>query len=95
MDSMNTSGVTGTGEVFKGTGSFVVSIQIHGLVPNSSHISHVHIGSCAKPGSVAYALLQVSADASGNASATSTVPEYYLDAEHRLVRQRARGPGPH
>src|ERR1700686_5166153 len=77
MGSMNTSGVTGTGQVHKGTGSFIVSIQIHGLAPNSSHISHVHIGSCAKPGNVAYALLQVIADASGNASATSTVPEYY------------------
>ena len=37
----------------------------------------MHIGSCAKPGSVAYALLQVIADASGNATATTTVPEYY------------------
>jgi hypothetical protein len=77
MGAMNTSGVTGTGQVYKGTGSFTVSIQIKGLIPNSSHISHVHIGSCAKPGNVAYALLQVVADASGNATATSTVPEYY------------------
>jgi hypothetical protein len=74
---MNTSGVTGTGTVVKGPGSFTVSIQIHGLKANSSHISHVHIGSCAIPGSVAYALLQVIADASGNASATTRVPEYY------------------
>jgi hypothetical protein len=77
MGAMNGSGVTGTGEVSKGAGSFVVSIQVHGMKPNSSHISHVHIGTCAKPGGVAYALLQVVADASGNASATSTVPEYY------------------
>ena len=77
MSAMNASGVTGTGQVFKGTGSFTVAIQIHGLAPNSSHISHVHIGSCAKQGNVAYALLQVIADASGNATATSVVPEYY------------------
>ena len=77
MGSMNASGVTGTGQVSKGAASFTVSIQIHGLVPNSSHVSHVHIGSCAKPGNVAYALLQVVADASGNATATSTVTEYY------------------
>ncbi|HEY2599164.1 MAG TPA: CHRD domain-containing protein [Candidatus Dormibacteraeota bacterium] len=74
---MNGSGVTGTGQVSKGTGRFTVSIQVKGLLPNSSHISHVHIGSCAKPGNVAYALLEVVADASGNATATSTVPEYY------------------
>jgi hypothetical protein len=77
MGSMNASGVTGSGEVSKGVGSFTVSIQIHGMKPNSSHVSHVHVGTCAKPGGVAYALLQVVADGSGNANATSTVQEYY------------------
>lgn len=77
MGAMNASGVTGSGEVIKGPGSFTVSIVIHGLKANSSHISHVHIGSCAKQGGVAYALLQVIADASGNATATTKVPEYY------------------
>jgi hypothetical protein len=77
MGAMNASGVTGTGQVYKSAGSFKVSIQIHGLQPNSSHVSHVHIGSCAKPGGVAYALLEVIADSSGNAIATSTVAEYY------------------
>jgi hypothetical protein len=77
MGAMNASGVTGTGQVSKGAGSFTVSIQMHGLEPNSSHVSHVHVGSCAKPGNVAYALLQVVADAAGNATATSTVSEYY------------------
>jgi hypothetical protein len=74
---MNASGVTGTGQVYKGAGTFTVSIQIHGLAPNSSHVSHVHIGSCAKQGNVAYALLQVIADSAGNATATTAVAEYY------------------
>jgi hypothetical protein len=77
MGAMSASGVTGTGQVYKGTGNFTVSIQLQGMAPNSSHVSHVHIGSCAKPGNVAYALLQVIADASGKATATSTVSEYY------------------
>ena len=77
MMSMGGSGVTGTGQVSKGAGNFVVSIQIHGMKPNSSQVSHVHVGTCAKPGGIAYALLQVVADAAGNASATSTVQEYY------------------
>lgn len=77
MISMGGSGVTGTGQVSKGVGNFVVSIQIHGMKPNSSHVSHVHIGTCAKQGNIAYALLEVVADAAGNASATSTVSEYY------------------
>ncbi len=77
MGAMNASGVTGTGQIYKGAGSFTVSIQIHGLKPNSSHVSHVHVGSCAKNGNIAYALLEVVADSSGNATATSTVMEYY------------------
>jgi hypothetical protein len=77
MGQMNSSGVSGTGEVFKAAGSFTVSIQLHGMKANSSHVSHVHVGSCAKPGNIAYALLQVVADSAGNATATSTVSEYY------------------
>jgi hypothetical protein len=77
MGQMNASGVTGTGQVYKGAGTFTVSIQLHGMEPKSEHVSHVHIGSCAKPGDIAYALLTVVADAQGNATATSVVAEYY------------------
>jgi len=77
MGSMSASGVTGAGQVYKGAASFTVAIQLKGMVPGSSHVSHVHIGSCSKPGNVAYALLQVIADSSGNATATTVVGEYY------------------
>ena len=77
MGQMNASGVTGTGQVYKGAGTFTVSIQITGMKPGSEHMSHVHVGSCAKPGDIAYALLTVVADAQGNATATSVVAEYY------------------
>jgi CHRD domain len=77
MGAMSASGVTGVGQVYKGSGNFTVSIQIKGLKPNPSHVSHVHVGSCAKQGDVAYALLQVVADSSGNATVTTTVSEYY------------------
>jgi hypothetical protein len=77
MSQMNGSGVTGTGEVYKGAGTFTVSIQLHGMKANSEHVSHVHVGSCAKPGNIAYALLTVVADAQGKATATSVVAEYY------------------
>ena len=77
MVAMNGSGVTGVGQIYRGAGSFKVSIQLKGMLPRSSHVSHVHIGTCANPGGVAYALLQVVADASGNATATTTVGEYF------------------
>lgn len=77
MAAQNTSGVAGTGQVVKGAGSFVVTIKLTGLEASSSHISHVHTGSCAKPGGIAYALQQVIADSAGVATVTSTVPADY------------------
>lgn len=77
MTAQNGSGVTGTGEIYKEVGAFKVSIQLTGLVPSSSHVSHVHLGSCAAQGKIAYALLQVVADSTGRATATSTVAEDY------------------
>ena len=78
MAAQNGSGVSGTGEVVKGgTGSFTVTIKLTGMPANSSHISHIHTGSCAKNGGVAYALQQVVADSSGAATVTSTVAADY------------------
>src|SRR2546425_61598 len=77
MAAQNNSGVSGTGEVLKGSGSFTVTIKLTGMPANSSHISHVHTGSCAKNGGVAYALTQVIADSSGAATVTSSVPADY------------------
>jgi hypothetical protein len=78
MTAQNGSGVSGTGQIVKAAGSFTVTIKLTGLAPNSSHVSHVHAGRCAQPGSIAYALQQVVADSSGAATATTTVPVDYL-----------------
>src|SRR3989442_7325128 len=78
MGAQNASGVSGTGEVVKGSGTFTVTIKLSGMAANSSHISHVHTGSCAKNGGIAYALSQVIADSSGPATATSPRPADYL-----------------
>ena len=77
MTAQNASGVAGTGQVVKGSGSFTVTIKLTGMPASSSHISHIHKGSCSKPGGVAYALTQVIADSSGAATVTSTVPADY------------------
>jgi hypothetical protein len=77
MGVQNASGVSGTGQVVKGSGSFTVTIKLTGLVPNSSHVSHIHNGACAKPGGIAYALAEVVADSSGAATATTTVSVDY------------------
>lgn len=78
MAAQNNSGVSGTGQIVKGTGSFTVTIKLSGLPASSSHISHIHNGSCAKNGGVAYALQQVIADSSGGATVASTISTDYV-----------------
>ena len=78
MRAQNGSGVAGTGQIVKTAGSFMVTIELTGMAPNSSHISHVHNGRCAAPGGIAYALHQVIADSSGAATATTEVPAAYV-----------------
>ena len=78
MRAQNGSGVFGTGKIVKADGSFTVSIKLTGFQPNSSHISHLHVGRCAQPGAIAFALQQVVADSSGAATATTSVPAAYV-----------------
>ena len=78
MKAQNGSAVSGTGQIIKSAGSFTVTITLTGMAPNSSHISHIHLGRCAQPGGIAYALHQVVADSSGAATASTTVPADYL-----------------
>ena len=65
---------TGKILVTKGSGTFTVELQITGLQGGSSHVSHIHIGSCQKPGTIKFALNQVIADGTGAADTRTQVP---------------------
>jgi hypothetical protein len=79
MTAQNLSAASGTGTVVRGAGgSFTVTIKLTGLAPNSSHVSHLHAGSCGVPGGIAFALQQVIADSAGTATITTTVPAGYV-----------------
>jgi hypothetical protein len=77
MTTQNGSGVSGTGDIVKGTGSFTLTIKLTGMTSNSVHVSHVHAGGCTHPGGIAYNLQPVAATSSGDATTTSTVPAVY------------------
>ncbi len=82
MQELAASGVSGTLEVVKGTSSFTLTLKIKGLAPSSNHVNHIHKGTCpGAPGPIATdvigALQPVVADASGTATATTTVPVAY------------------
>lgn len=72
LNGINTT-AAGTITVTAPPGSVKVQLVIHGLQANSSHISHVHIGSCTQRGNIALALMQVIADGQGNADVTTNI----------------------
>jgi Cu/Zn superoxide dismutase len=78
MTAQGGSGVSGTGTIVKGNGSFTLTTKLTGMPPNSMHVSHVHAGGCAHPGGIVYNLQSVAASSSGAATTTSTVPAGYL-----------------
>jgi hypothetical protein len=51
-----------------------VKITLTGLAPSSTHPSHIHTGSCSNQGAVVYPLQNIVADATGNATVTTMVP---------------------
>jgi hypothetical protein len=52
-----------------------VQVVLGGLVPNSTHIAHIHTGSCEAQGAVKYMLSPVVADASGFGTSTTTIDQ--------------------
>ena len=77
MAAQNGSGASGTGTVVRSADSFTITIKLTRLMPNSSHVSHLHDGRCGAPGGIAFALKQVIADSAGGATIVSTVPIRY------------------
>ena len=79
LNGVNTT-ANGTITVTAQTGSVTIHLLVTGLQPNSSHVSHVHLGSCQQRGSIAYALNQVVADGQGMADTTTTLSQQYPPA---------------
>lgn len=60
--------------------STTIELVISGLAADSSHVSHVHSGSCQQPGGILYALNQVVADGTGAADTRTTIQAKYPPA---------------
>jgi len=65
--------VNGTAQLTLTGNQLTVKLTLSGLEPNSMHAAHIHSGSCESQGPVVYPLTTITADASGNASETTTV----------------------
>ena len=60
--------------------STTIELMITGLASDSSHVSHIHSGSCQQPGGILYALNQVVADGTGAADTRTTIQAKYPPA---------------
>lgn len=63
----------GTAQLSIASGKLTVKLTLTGLTPNSTHIAHIHKGSCEAQGAVLYPLTSVVADASGKGISTTVV----------------------
>ncbi len=79
LNGINTT-ASGSVSVTTLTGSITVELTITGLQSNSSHVSHVHVGSCEQRGGIVFALNQVIADGQGMAQTKTTVNQTYPPA---------------
>lgn len=61
-------------------GTTTIELVINGLNTDSSHVSHVHSGSCQQQGQIIFALNQVVADGTGAADTRTTIQAHYPPA---------------
>jgi Cu/Zn superoxide dismutase len=50
-----------------------IELKVSGLQANSSHVSHIHLGTCQSRGGIAFALNQVVADGQGDSDVRTTL----------------------
>jgi hypothetical protein len=82
----------GTITVTAGTRTTTIELKISGLTASSSHVSHIHLGSCTGRGGIAFALNQVVADGQGNADTKTTLNITYPPASGRWYAVVHSGP---
>jgi hypothetical protein len=51
----------------------IVTVSVTGGPPTSTHVNHIHIGTCENEGAIVYPLADLRTDASGAATASTTV----------------------
>ena len=83
----------GTTQLTLSGGTLTVKLTISGLAPNSVHPAHIHSGSCESQGAVVYPLTNVTADVSGNATVTTTIPNVSSIPGSGWYVNVHRGPG--
>ena len=88
------SGVSGEAILTEAAGQTQVAVRGAGFQPNSALSGHVHQGTCEAPGAPVAPLQDVTADASGAGTATSTVAipaSVAMNGQHIVAYHQAAG----
>jgi hypothetical protein len=80
LNGVNGAIASGTIALTHTPDTMTVELQITGLAANSSHVSHVHTGTCSKQGGIVFALNQVIADGTGAADTRTMLQAKYPPA---------------
>ncbi len=91
----NNSNVTGNATLnFIDVGKLQVQITVSGLVPNSTHPAHIHIGTSAAGGPIRYPLNNVTADINGIGTSTTVItgPPWFAIASRGWFINVHQGP---
>lgn len=67
--------VNGTADLVIKKNQLQVSVKLKGLAPKSKHIAHIHYGSCASQGAVIHELKPVVANAAGDGTSVTLLPD--------------------
>lgn len=87
MTAKNNSGITGTAVATHTADSTTITVTLSGLKSGSSYPTHVHQGTCEKPGPVVTPLTSVSAGADGSGTSTTTIALGPLDTVTKAGNQ--------
>ena len=96
MAAVGESGVSGEAILTPAGAATEVSVTLNGLEPGSTHPGHIHQGSCASPGSVVVPLSEITADASGSGTMTTSaaVPTDSVTSGGHIVQYHGDGGAP-
>jgi hypothetical protein len=76
--------VHGNAQIHIGNNEVTVIIQVSGLAPNTTHMAHIHAGTCQAQGAVVYPLNPIVADGNGNATSTTVIKNVKNFSSSRL-----------
>jgi hypothetical protein len=96
LTAVGESGVSGEVILTPAGGETEVSVTLSGLEPNSTHPGHIHEGTCSAPGSVVAPLGEITADATGSGTMTTTAPvaTATVTAGNHIVQYHGEGMAP-